>query len=445
VKANGIKLVTSNGEAKDLVVAGELAWAFTDTDDASEALEQHKPVAVVYPDQNGIGTLVMPNAVALVKGAPHPERAKMPIDHLLSRPVEERLAKSTAAQMPLHAGVSVPPNVKPVSAIKDMAVTFLALGTAIERMLPYLTQWSGDPAVEEAARIRFRWPRVIRRIDLPLISPSVALAMLLTFVLVVGEFGVAAYLRYPVFSGAVVTQFAAFPNIQAAVVTSLPLALLVVVGLGVERYWLRQQVRFLARARTTPLIAPLGRWRQVSAGGVWSYAVLTVVLPIGGLVLQAGGVASYAAAVRNAASSIMESVWTAACAATVMLGVGLMLAYLVERSGRTRRNALDSGLLLLFAVPDTVLGVSLILFWNRPGLAEVYEERLHPADRIHRALRAGGGARHWCRASGALGRHRRCGSHRGRAVDSDAAARARADARSRAGRGMDPCLCLLSA
>src|SRR5262249_21184899 len=34
VKANGVKLVTSNGEAKDLVASGELAWAFTDTDDA---------------------------------------------------------------------------------------------------------------------------------------------------------------------------------------------------------------------------------------------------------------------------------------------------------------------------------------------------------------------------------------------------------------------------
>jgi iron(III) transport system substrate-binding protein len=143
VKANGVKIVTSNGEAKDLVASGELAWAFTDTDDASEALEQHKPVAVVYPDQNGLGTLVMPNAVALVKGAPHPEQAKKLIDYLLSRQVEERLAKSTAAQMPLHANVPVPPNVKPASAIKDMAVTFPGIGRVIDQILPYLKQWSG--------------------------------------------------------------------------------------------------------------------------------------------------------------------------------------------------------------------------------------------------------------------------------------------------------------
>src|SRR5207247_6326908 len=98
VKTNAVKIVTSNGEAKDLVASGELAWAFTDTDDASEAVEQHKPVAVVYPDQTGIGTLVMPNAVALVKGAPHSEPGKKLIDYLLSRRVEEELANSTAGQ-----------------------------------------------------------------------------------------------------------------------------------------------------------------------------------------------------------------------------------------------------------------------------------------------------------------------------------------------------------
>ncbi len=143
VKANAVKLVTSNGEAKDLVASGELAWAFTDTDDASEALEQHKPIAVVYPDQRGVGTLVMPNTVALVEGAPHPEPAKKLIDYLLSREVEEKLAKSTAAQMPLHPNVAVPPNVKPVSAIKDMAVTFATIGKTIDQVLPYLKRWTG--------------------------------------------------------------------------------------------------------------------------------------------------------------------------------------------------------------------------------------------------------------------------------------------------------------
>jgi iron(III) transport system substrate-binding protein len=144
VKANGVRIVSSNGEARDLVAAGELAWAFTDTDDANVALEQRKPVAVVYPDQGGIGTLVMPNAVALVNGAPHSAEGRRLIDYLLSPEVEARLAAGPAAQRPLHPGITVPPNVRPVSAIRDMAVSFGDLGPTIEEILPFLREWVGS-------------------------------------------------------------------------------------------------------------------------------------------------------------------------------------------------------------------------------------------------------------------------------------------------------------
>ena len=229
-----------------------------------------------------------------------------------------------------------------------------------------------DPASEESARLRFRWPRVLWRIDLPLVVPAIALGMLLTFILVVGEFGVPAYLRYPVVSGAVFTEFAAFLNIRAAVVASIPLALLVVAGVAVERYWLRKPTQPLGRIRVTPLVAPLGGSRVATAIGVWAYALVTVVVPLAGLAREAGGGASYRAALRGAGSSIVDSIWTAAVAATVVLTIAMMLSYLVERTGPRRRDGIDTALLLLFAAPGTVLGVSLILVWNRPGLAGIY-------------------------------------------------------------------------
>jgi iron(III) transport system substrate-binding protein len=144
VKANEIKIVTSNGEARDLVASGELAWAFTDTDDANVARQQGKPVVVVYPDQDGIGTLVMPNAVALVKDAPHPDAGRQLIDYLLSPEVEARLAASPAAQMPLRPGVTVPPHVEPLSTIRDMQVRFTELGRTVDELLPYLKEWAGS-------------------------------------------------------------------------------------------------------------------------------------------------------------------------------------------------------------------------------------------------------------------------------------------------------------
>lgn len=251
----------------------------------------------------------------------------------------------------------------------------LVLTTAYTPIVMHLVRIglrSIDPAFEESARLRFHWPRILWRIDMPLMAPAVALGMLVTFILVVGEFGVPAYLRYPVFSGAVFTEFAAFLNIRAAVVACVPLVVLMLAALGAERYWLRTPAQSLGRVRLTPLVVPLGAWRLGVALGAWAYALVSVLLPLAGLAHEAGGGASYRAALRSAAPSIVTSVWTAAVAATIILAAALMLAYLIERTGSRRRNTVDTALLLQFAAPGTVLGVSLILLWNRPGLTVIY-------------------------------------------------------------------------
>jgi len=244
--------------------------------------------------------------------------------------------------------------------------------TPIVMHLVRIALHSIDPAIEESARLRSRWPRIVWRIDLPLVVPAIALGMLITFILVIGEFGVPAYLRYPVFSGTVFTEFAAFLDIRAAVLASLPLMLLALAGVAAERYWLRMPTQAFAHVRRMPLGAPLGSWRLPIALAGWGYAVVTVVLPLAGLELQAGNWASYRATLRGASSAIVASVWTAAVAATIVLATALMLSYLIERSSSRRLNGIDTALLLPFAAPGTVLGVSLILLWNRPGMAGVY-------------------------------------------------------------------------
>jgi iron(III) transport system permease protein len=229
-----------------------------------------------------------------------------------------------------------------------------------------------DPAAEEAARLHRGWRRALQLIDLPLVIPSIALAMLVTFILVVGELGVPAFLRYPVFSAEVFAQFAAFLDIRSAVAMSLPLALLVLVGLAIERGALRHRVQFLPRHRLEAAIAPLGRWRPLVGAAAWGWVVATVLLPLAGLAVRAGALASYRVALQGAGASIVRSLWMSAVAATAILALALALAYLVERTRPRRRDGLDTALLLLFAAPGTVLGVGLILVWNRAGFGWLY-------------------------------------------------------------------------
>src|SRR5437762_5104489 len=106
VKNNGVKMTTSNGESADFVAAGQVDFSLVDSDDAVNRKKQGKPVEIVYPDQdaNGLGVLILPNAVALIKGGPHPENGKQLIDYLLRRPTERKLALADCAQIPLQIG-----------------------------------------------------------------------------------------------------------------------------------------------------------------------------------------------------------------------------------------------------------------------------------------------------------------------------------------------------
>lgn len=103
-----VRVVGGNSVVRDMVVSGELKVGLTDTDDAYIAVDKGEPVGVIFPDQDELGTLLMPNTVALINGAPHPEEAKLLIDYLLSPEVEAKLAFSSSRQMPVRETVAVP-------------------------------------------------------------------------------------------------------------------------------------------------------------------------------------------------------------------------------------------------------------------------------------------------------------------------------------------------
>lgn len=131
---NGGRLVSSNGEVRRQVANGACAAGVADTDDAAVALGERAPLGVVYPDADGMGTLVVPNCAVLIAGAPHPEAARRFIDYLLKPETEERLAKSQAAQMPLRPGVPVPAGVKTIADLHVMQVDYAMLGPKLEEL-----------------------------------------------------------------------------------------------------------------------------------------------------------------------------------------------------------------------------------------------------------------------------------------------------------------------
>jgi iron(III) transport system substrate-binding protein len=140
LRANGVRAVDGNSVAADLAARGEVDVAVTDLDDACVRIDDGKPLGIIYPDQHGIGTLLTPNSVALVKKAPHPEAARRLIDYLLSRDVEAALAHARSRQIPLRPGIPGPRGVPSIRKLRVMKLNLTTLSADLDTTDQFLRE-----------------------------------------------------------------------------------------------------------------------------------------------------------------------------------------------------------------------------------------------------------------------------------------------------------------
>lgn len=140
IQGRGIKLFPGNASVRDAVVEGIIAYGLTDTDDAYAALDEGKPVRMAFIDQGEqeVGTLIIPNTVALIKGSPNPENGKKLIDYLLSPAVEEKLAQSRAKQIPVRNSVPRPEGTPDLTTLKAIQVDYNTVAQNMEPCLELL-------------------------------------------------------------------------------------------------------------------------------------------------------------------------------------------------------------------------------------------------------------------------------------------------------------------
>jgi iron(III) transport system substrate-binding protein len=129
-----------------LVARGEFAFSLVDSDDVVNRMKQNQPIDLVYPDQGGgdFGCFIVPNAVVLIAGSPHAESGKKLVDYLLSKETERKLAFSDAAQIPLHPGVPIPPQLQPIGSIKVMKVNYAEIAAKLQAIQAFLKSWVGS-------------------------------------------------------------------------------------------------------------------------------------------------------------------------------------------------------------------------------------------------------------------------------------------------------------
>lgn len=119
---NEVRIVDGNAMVKNLVArahpqASPVFVGLTDTDDVLAGQADGEPVALIYPDQDALGTLVIPSTVCLVRGAPHAAEARRLVDFLIGVEAGQMLCVAGSGYRPVRpsaqeTGVGEPTTIK---------------------------------------------------------------------------------------------------------------------------------------------------------------------------------------------------------------------------------------------------------------------------------------------------------------------------------------------
>ena len=231
-----------------------------------------------------------------------------------------------------------------------------------------------NPNLEEAALLYCSWPKVLRKITLPLISPGIALAALIVFILTLGEFGVPSSLRFDVYPVESFTRFSAFYDFNTATAAAIPLGMITIVVLITERLFLRKKSFIFRRmgSEGTMVMAPLGRTKPFFMVAVSILVFILVMVPLCVLLYKSVSFSAYTEAFIRSTDSIIRSLAYASVGATCLVVFGLFLGYLLDRNTIRLSYATDSIAVFLFALPGAVIGIGLSGLWNTPETNFIY-------------------------------------------------------------------------
>ncbi len=225
-----------------------------------------------------------------------------------------------------------------------------------------------DRRIEEAAMLAVSKSQALRSVTIPLLMPGVLTGSVVVFLLSLVNFGVPSLLQVNVYPVEIYTRFNAFHDFRQATAMAVPLLLAAVAVLGCATFiaW-RKQYWFAGAGRQNGAYpATCGRWLGTAV--CWLLVFVSLVLPMAALVRGSLPVSSYALAWKTAKSEMAQSLAIAALAATGLVLVGFALSYWMRRRGVIASAAVHGSALLPFAISGPVLGIGLILLWNRPGL-----------------------------------------------------------------------------
>ncbi|MCC7106654.1 MAG: iron ABC transporter permease [Chloroflexi bacterium] len=242
-----------------------------------------------------------------------------------------------------------------------------------------------DPALEEAARVVGLNPlQTALRITLPLSTPAILSGALFAFILACGMLEVPLALGLPegVYTLSMeiwkaVTDYP--PNLNVGAAVGLIVMAMTIIGIYVNRRIIAPRSYVTVTGKGwRPNVVKLGRWRYATLAFNLLYILLTIVLPLGVLLIVSfswvwsGEIDLSQLTLKNyqtvfqtpeTSRGIRNSLFLAVAAANAGTLLAAILSYIIHRTRCRGRALLDFVATLPIAVPGVALGMALLSVW----------------------------------------------------------------------------------
>ncbi|MCI0415570.1 iron ABC transporter permease [bacterium] len=227
-------------------------------------------------------------------------------------------------------------------------------------------------SLEEAARLIAGWKVVLLYISLPLIRAGLIFATTLVFLLTLGEVTVPMFLRYDVFAARSLTQFAAFYDFGTATAAAVPLCLVALLVIIIERTSLEGRIDPADTSYAAKDLVIDLKFGRLPSLLLVLLLCCVILAPLLAIVLRAGTLSNYVEALRQTQDSLLRSLFFALTGATLLIVTGFFAGYLILKKRSRLWPWVDSFTIFLFALPGPVIAIGLISMWNHPTVAWVY-------------------------------------------------------------------------
>jgi iron(III) transport system substrate-binding protein len=150
VRAQGNRIVADDPEVRRMVGAGEADWGIVDLDRAICAKRLNEAVNIVFPDRLGMGAVVVPQVVALLKGTPNPAQARGLIGFAFATETAWAVGQADCALITLlpvgTLGIPKPEWVPTLGSLNVAALDNEVVFDAWVANRDWLASWAGAPA-----------------------------------------------------------------------------------------------------------------------------------------------------------------------------------------------------------------------------------------------------------------------------------------------------------